>query len=566
MKEYRSGVGPGFRFLAGSLKGGLWFYGVGIVLSSGKALLESMLSGQLYKIVIQLCEKTEYKTALIQMGFLAIGLVGVALAQFLGEQMVIKASLRTDRNLRSTLIRKICRMPEGKRTHYQSGYFSDLFGRDMDVTGEIYKTKWGSMLARLISVVGGLWILARYNVSLTVFCFFCGLVYFVMIFSLKNQAKHIQQQTFAALGKLSKLMGEISLGLPIIRFYQLKDRFDGQYKQSAGDYALLGQKNVRVQTLAGGLRNFGYSFSYVGILIFGLALVSRGKQGLDDFMYLWSIGIGVAYAMQSLGTQMLEYQENAAALERVMEGCGLEEENQEGSPVEGSDIVFDQASFGYEDKQILKEVSFAALKGQKVAIVGSSGGGKTTMVRLMMGFYSPTEGTVSIGGVSTAEANLRSLRAHIAYLPQMPFLFDESIRENLELALPDAKQDQSDEKEKKLYAAIEKAGLDRLLKALPDGLDTVVGENGSKLSGGERQRIGLARCFLKDADIYVMDEMTSALDAKLEEEIVNRLFAEKEKTVICITHRPAATRHADRVLVLDQGRIEESSYQKIGTK
>ena len=188
------------------------------------------------------------------------------------------------------------------------------------------------------------------------------------------------------------------------------------------------------------------------------------------------------------------------------------------------------------------------------------------MVRLMMGFYSPTEGTVSIGGVSTAEANLRSLRAHIAYLSQMPFLFDESIRENLELALPDAKQDRSDEKEKKLYAAVEKAGLDRLLKALPDGLDTVVGENGSKLSGGERQRIGLARCFLKDADIYIMDEMTSALDAKLEEEIVNRLFAEKEKTVIYITHRPAATRHADRVLVLDQGRIEESSYQKIGTK
>ena len=189
--------------------------------------------------------------------------------------------------------------------------------------------------------------------------------------------------------------------------------------------------------------------------------------------------------------------------------------------------------------------------------MGTSGGGKTTLIRLLMGLYRPDKGRICLGGVSTAEAELSSLRSHFAYLPQQPFLFDETIRENLQLIDPSAT-------EQELQDAAERSGLTELIEKLPDGLDTQVGENGSRLSGGERQRIGLARCYLKEADIYVMDEMTSALDARLEEEIIKKLFSMQDKTVICITHKLAAARQAERILVFDQGKIvEDGSHEQL---
>src|SRR5699024_2126569 len=131
--------------------------------------------------------------------------------------------------------------------------------------------------------------------------------------SLRDRAGRIQKQSFQKLEACSRFMGEMLKGLPVICFYQLKEYFSQKYQGQIHSYLQVGRQNARMSTLAMGLRNFGYSFSYVGILIFGLALVNAGSLSIGDFMYLWSIGIGVVYGMQSLGTQILEYQENQAA-------------------------------------------------------------------------------------------------------------------------------------------------------------------------------------------------------------------------------------------------------------
>lgn len=546
------------RFLISFLKQGALLYVIGSILRAVKDLLESVLSGQLYKIVIGLSEGKPYREAVLQMGMLAVWLILVAGMLLLGEMMVMKVGLGTDRQLRKRLSERICRMPEKLRTAQSVGYWTNLFGRDMEITGESYKNKWGVMLSRMISIVGGTVILLRYDLSMALFTLFCGGVYFVMIYGLKNRAKTNQQKTFAVLAKCSQLLGEISLGLPLIRFYQLKDRFNRLYQQASEESREVGLANAKISTLALGLRNFGYSFSYVGILIFGLALVDRGRIGMADFMYLWSIGIGVAYGMQSLGTQLLEYQETQTAVKRVMEGYYLPQEASGEKKVPEADLRLENVSFGYSsEKPILRGIDLTIPVGQKVAIVGTSGGGKTTLIRLLMGLYRPDKGRICLGGVSTAEAELSSLRSHFAYLPQQPFLFDETIRENLQLIDPSAT-------EQELQYAAERSGLTELIEKLPDGLDTQVGENGSRLSGGERQRIGLARCYLKEADIYVMDEMTSALDARLEEEIIKKLFSMQDKTVICITHKLAAARQAERILVFDQGKIvEDGSHEQL---
>ena len=550
------------RFLTGFIKKGALLYVIGSILRAVKDLLESVLSGQLYRIVIGLSDAGKgldaWKDALFQMGMLGVFLILVSGMLLAGEMMVMKVSLGADRAIRRRLSERICRMPERLRTEQNVGYWTNLFGRDVEITGDSYKTKWGLMLSRIISIVGGTAILLRYDLSMALFTLFCGGIYFLMIYGLKSKAKTYQQKTFAVLGKLSQLLGEISLGLPLIRFYQLKDRFNSRYQNASEESRQIGLMNAKISTLALGLRNFGYSFSYVGILIFGLALVDKGRIGMADFMYLWSIGIGVAYGMQSFGTQLLDYQETQAAVGRVMEGYELPEEFTGTKKVPGAAIRLKNVSFGYtSNKPILRGISLTIPKGQKVAIVGTSGGGKTTLIRLLMGFYQPDEGEMCVGGVSTKEAELHSLRSHFAYLPQQPFLFDESIRENLQLINPSATEEE-------LQKATDKAGLTELIKKLPEGLDTQVGENGSHLSGGERQRIGLARCYLKEADIFVMDEMTSALDARLEEEIVKKLFAMQDTTVICITHKLAAAKIAERILVIDQGKIaEDGSHEEL---
>ena len=378
MSAKREKMSSQIHFLIGFLKKGALLFIIGSVLRAVKDLLESVLSGQLYRIVIGLSEAAKgpdaWKEALLQMGMLAVLLMLVAGMLLIGEMMVMKVCLGTDRAISRRLSERICRMPEKLRTQLNVGYWTNLFGRDVEITGESYKTKWGLMLSRIISILGGTVILLRYDFSMALFALFCGGVYFLMIYGLKSKARTYQQKTFEVLGKLSQLLGEISLGLPLIRFYQMKDRFNIRYQKASEESRQIGLANAKISTLALGLRNFGYSFSYVGILIFGLALVERGRIGMAEFMYLWSIGIGVAYGMQSLGTQLLEYQETGAALQRVMEGYHLPEEPAGTKKVADAAIRLENVSFGYTiDKPVLRRINLTIPKGQKVAIVGTSG-------------------------------------------------------------------------------------------------------------------------------------------------------------------------------------------------
>lgn len=541
-----------------ALQGELLCYVLGIMLQSVKDLLESVLGGQLYRIVINLSTGASFQNAVLQILLLTGCLLLVAGLMLAGSALNMKSSARADRRIRSALLHTLCHIQEGTRAAQGLGYWTNLMGRDLDITGESYKTKWPSMAARAVSVAGGILILLTYSFSLTLFCIGCGALYFVLIYSLRARAGRIQKQSFQKLEACSRFMGEMLKGLPVICFYQLKEYFSQKYQGQIHSYLQVGRQNARMSTLAMGLRNFGYSFSYVGILIFGLALVNAGSLSIGDFMYLWSIGIGVVYGMQSLGTQILEYQENQAAIQHIEEALSLPVENGGQEVVTGYDLQWEQVSFGYtEQTPILHQISLQIPRGQKVAIVGASGSGKTTMIRLLLGLYRPTKGDIRVGDVSITQASLTSLRDQLAYLPQSPFLFDETIRENLRYSRPQASEEE-------LEQALAWAGLSDLLSRLPQKLDTVVGPNGSKLSGGERQRLGLARCYLRGANIFIMDEMTSALDAKLEEEIVSRLFSLRDKTVICITHKLAAARLADRILVMDQGRIvEDGSHETL---
>ena len=220
-------------------------------------------------------------------------------------------------------------------------------------------------------------------------------------------------------------------------------------------------------------------------------------------------------------------------------------------------ICYDHVTFGYEPAHpVLHDVSIAAHPGETVAIVGPTGAGKTTLMNLLVRFYDPWAGAITIDGVDLRDVQHRSLRAQIALVLQDPFIFPLSIAENIAYARPDATRDQ-------IEAAANAANADRFIARLPHGYDTVVGERGATLSGGEKQRLSIARAFLKDAPVLILDEPTSALDAHTEAALLGaleRLMAGRISFVIA--HRLSTIRHATQILVIDDGRIVESGTHR----
>ncbi len=223
-------------------------------------------------------------------------------------------------------------------------------------------------------------------------------------------------------------------------------------------------------------------------------------------------------------------------------------------------IQFDHVSFSYlEGVSTVKDISFTVEKGNIVALVGQSGSGKTTLINLLMRFYEPYSGEISIDGVNINEFTLKSLRSKMALVSQETYLFNTSLRANLTYGLEYVPDDLA------LIEVLKKAKLYDYVQKLPEGLETTVGDRGVKLSGGEKQRVSIARAMLKNAEILILDEATSSLDSeteKLIQEALNELI--KDKTVIVIAHRLSTVKNADKIIVLENGEIqEEGSLSKL---
>ncbi|WP_344139492.1 thiol reductant ABC exporter subunit CydD [Luedemannella flava] len=217
----------------------------------------------------------------------------------------------------------------------------------------------------------------------------------------------------------------------------------------------------------------------------------------------------------------------------------------------GARLVFDNTTFEYAGTAVLRDVTFAVAPGERIALIGPSGGGKSTLLHALLGFVTPTSGRVLVGNVDLAEVDPDAWRSRIAWVPQRPYLFAASVADNVRLGLPDASPDA-------VRAAACAAAADSFVATLPDGYDTVLGERGFGLSSGQRQRLGVARAFLRDADLLLLDEPTARLDGGSEAAVIEatpRLLA--GRTAVFVAHRPAMLPLADRVLLVRDGTVRE---------
>ena len=296
-----------------------------------------------------------------------------------------------------------------------------------------------------------------------------------------------------------------------------------------------------------------------GVIAYAGWRSQSGGMNVGAFVaFIGALGLA-SQSLRQLANLQTVMAEGLSAARRLFAALDVEPEVRErpgAKPlvITAGTVAFEGVGFAYgaEDRPALQGVSFEVRRGETVALVGPSGGGKTTILNLIPRFYDASSGKVTIDGVDVRDVTLASLRDHVALVTQEPFLFDETIRANIAYARPGATQEQ-------VIEAAKAAAAHEFINALPDGYDTLVGEAGARLSGGQRQRIAIARAFLKNAPILLLDEATSALDTESEAQVqmaLSRLM--HGRATILIAHRLSTVRGADRIYVIEKGKVVET--------
>ncbi|MDP1738533.1 MAG: ABC transporter ATP-binding protein [Caulobacter sp.] len=295
-----------------------------------------------------------------------------------------------------------------------------------------------------------------------------------------------------------------------------------------------------------------------GLFVYAGWRASIGEMNAGDFMAYLALVAMAGQSLRQLANLQTVFAEGMTAARRLFTALDVEPEVRETPSARtlasgDGEVRLEGVSFAYPDGgAILDEVSVEAHRGEMVALVGPSGGGKSTILSLIPRFYDATAGRVTVDGVDVREVTIASLRARIAFVTQEPFLFDDTIRANIAYARPEATDAEIEE-------AAERAAAHEFILEQPDGYETIVGEAATRLSGGQRQRIAIARAFLKNAPILLLDEATSALDTESEAQVqaaLDRLMA--GRTTIVIAHRLSTVKHADRIYVIDRGKVVET--------
>ncbi len=292
------------------------------------------------------------------------------------------------------------------------------------------------------------------------------------------------------------------------------------------------------------------------VILFGLYYIANGKMTVGDFFSFMASLVFFYRPLRDLNGVNNTVQDGVAAAHRIFEVLDTQPEikNRQGALSVSRDfrtIEFRDLAFKYEEAMVLKDINLTVQTGETIAIVGKSGGGKTTLVNLIPRFYDVTGGSILIDGRDIRDLSIESLRSLTAIVTQQTFLFDDTVKDNI--AYGDTSRQFED-----IVRAARSAYAEDFIRALPLGYDTVIGESGVKLSGGQRQRIAIARALLKNAPILILDEATSSLDTQSEREVQNALDTlMKGRTSFVIAHRLSTIMNADRIIVLKDGRIVE---------
>lgn len=369
---------------------------------------------------------------------------------------------------------------------------------------------------------------------------------------IRRKTAHLRDQA----GLRATRLDEIFHGIQAVKLNRMEtyqaDRFDRVL-------GLIRRAEVKImagRALMPGMMDFVTGFGFFAVLLMAGGQIASGERTTGEFMSFFTAMSLTFQPMRRLGDLSGSWQVAATSLERIYalldsRPAQTRPATSPALPAPGApEIRFVGVQFAHGDQPVLRGLSFTARAGATTAIVGASGAGKSTVFQLLTGLLDPTAGQILIGGIEATSLALADQRRLFASVTQDAALFDETLRENIELGQPLP--------EPALSRALKDAHVAEFLALLPQGLETPVGPRGSALSGGQRQRVAIARALAKDAPVLLLDEATSALDAQSEAAVADALAeAAKGRTTLVIAHRLATVRQADHILVMDQGRVVE---------
>lgn len=461
------------------------------------------------------------------------------------------------RDVRQNIYAKLLRLPMAFYTGERKGHIYSRF------TSDVSEIEWSVMGAlealfkQPILIAAYLFSLLAISWQLTLFVLvvlpLAGLIIGRIGKSLKKTAKKGQNE----LGQVVSAVEETVGGIRIVKGFTAEESFFERFVKMNNYHFRLMVKLFRKQYLASPISETLSIFTVALILWFGGNLVLEGRM-LNGEMFILYIAIfsQMISPSRSLTEAFTRVQRGVSASERIDEILLAEEQVlQVDKPTElgefEGEIEFKNVGFKYEDQWVLKNINLKIEKGQSLALVGPSGGGKSTLVDLLPRFYDIIEGELLIDGKPIDQINVKELRSQFGIVSQQSVLFNDSVRNNLLIGNSDATDEQ-------IILALRAANAHGFVMSLPQGLDTTIGESGNKLSGGQKQRLSIARAILKDPPVLILDEATSALDTESERLVQEALAKVMEgRTSFLIAHRLSTISHVDRIAVINQGQIAE---------
>lgn len=366
-----------------------------------------------------------------------------------------------------------------------------------------------------------------------------------------QQAKTIRERS-AAIGSF---LVESLLGIRLIKAFHAEDAEAERFRAQNEAFIRALLRFQWLSAIASGVPGLMMAMSTLAVLLYGGSLVIDGTMTLGSLVAFMAYQMRLMPPMQNLVALFMNFQRARASLDRVFAFFDLQpdvREHPHARELDGvrGEIEFDEVTMSYEPGQpVLKKVSFTVPAGTTCALVGPSGGGKSTIADLLLRFYDPSSGVIRVDGHDVREVTLESLRRHICLVDQETFLFSGTIEDNIRYGRPTATFDE-------IVVAAQAAAIHEFIEALPQGYRTVVGERGVKLSGGQRQRLAIARAVLRDPAILILDEATSALDWQAESSIKEALARlMRGRTTLIISHRLSLIQDADLIIVLENGEV-----------
>ena len=542
-----------------------WKFYIGLVfllLTGGTALAFPKLMGMLID-----CVKNKDND---QANFIAGGLVVILFLQsifsFFRLSLFVNFTENTLANLRLALYSNLVKLPMTFFSQKRVGELNSRISSDITQIQDTLTSTIAEFLRQFILIIGGVALLANESFKLTLLMLSVVPLVAVaaVIFGrfIRKYSKKVQDQVAESQVIVEETMQGISIVKAFANEWYEIARYNGKIKEI-----------VKIAIKGGKYRGYFASFiifclfgAIVAVVWFGVRLSISGEMSVGQLIsfVLYSTFVGASFG--GIAELYAQIQKAVGATERVFE---LLEEIPEdikdtlsnsNEKIKGN-VSFKNVAFSYPSRseiQVLKEVSFNADFGNKIAIVGPSGAGKSTIASLLLRFYDINGGEISIDGKNIYDYDLETLRGNMSIVPQDVILFGGTIRENIAYGKPNATEEE-------IIEASKQANAYQFIKGFPEKFETIVGERGIKLSGGQRQRIAIARALLKNPSILILDEATSSLDSESEKLVQEALEILMEgRTSIIIAHRLSTIRSADQIIVLDDGTIkEQGTHQEL---